>query len=189
QNPKMKKIGEMTLPIGLREMEQAEQLWQRFAPYLSAEFQDTSAAGGIVESPLREIPSMKERLSVHYDGDIGGKLFLKCDNELPIAGSIKARGGVYEVLHHAEKLAMDAGLLNVDESYGQFSSERFKQFFSQYSIGVGSTGNLGLSIGIISAKLGFQVSVYMSSDAKQWKKDLLREKGATVVEFEGDFSE
>ena len=189
QNPKMKKIGEMTLPIGLREMEQAEQLWQRFAPYLSAEFQDTSAAGGIVESPLREIPSMKERLSVHYDGDIGGKLFLKCDNELPIAGSIKARGGVYEVLHHAEKLAMDAGLLNVDESYGQFSSERFKQFFSQYSIGVGSTGNLGLSIGIISAKLGFQVSVYMSSDAKQWKKDLLREKGATVVEFKGDFSE
>src|SRR5690606_16429389 len=102
QNPKMKKIGEMTLPIGLREMEQAEQLWQRFAPYLSAEFQDTSAAGGIVESPLREIPSMKERLSVHYDGEIGGKLFLKCDNELPIAGSIKARGGVYEVLHHAE---------------------------------------------------------------------------------------
>ena len=189
QNPKMKKIVEMTLPIGLQDMEQAEQLWQRFAPYLSAEFSDTAATGGIVESPLREISSMKQRVSEHYGGELVGRLFLKCDNELPIAGSIKARGGVYEVLHHGEKLAMDAGLLNVDESYEQFSSERFKQFFSQYSIGVGSTGNLGLSIGIISAKLGFQVSVYMSSDAKQWKKDLLREKGATVVEFEGDFSE
>lgn len=189
QNPKRQKFNAMKLPIGLQDMEQAEQLWQRFAPYLSAEFPDTAATGGIVESPLREIPSMKKRLSEYVDGAIAGRLFLKCDNELPIAGSIKARGGVYEVLHHAEKLANDAGLLEAGKSYQQFSSERFKQFFSQYSIGVGSTGNLGLSIGIISAKLGFQVSVYMSSDAKQWKKDLLREKGATVVEFEGDFSE
>src|SRR5690606_32982386 len=70
QNPKMKKIGEMTLPIGLQDMVQAEELWQRFAPYLSAEFQDTSASGGIVESPLREISSMKERLSEFYDGEI-----------------------------------------------------------------------------------------------------------------------
>src|SRR5690606_21746195 len=138
-----------------------------------AESQDTSAAGGIEGSPLLEIPSMRGRLGVHYDGGVGGKLFLICDIELPIAGSSKAPGGVDEVLQHAEKLVLDAGLLNVDESHEQFSSERFKQFFSQYSIGVGSTGNLGLSIGIISAKLGFQVSVYMSSDAKQWKKDLL----------------
>ncbi|MDN3437694.1 D-serine ammonia-lyase [Planococcus sp. APC 3900] len=189
QNPKRQKINAMKLPIGLQDMEQAEQLWQRFAPYLSTEFPDTAATGGIVESPLREIPSMKKRLSEYVDGAIAGRLFLKCDNELPIAGSIKARGGVYEVLHHAEKLANDAGLLEAGKSYEQFSSDRFKQFFSQYAIGVGSTGNLGLSIGIISAKLGFQVSVYMSADAKQWKKDLLREKGARVVEFEGDFSE
>ncbi|MDN3426100.1 D-serine ammonia-lyase [Microbacterium sp. APC 3898] len=189
QNPKRQKINAMKLPIGLQDMEQAEKLWQRFAPYLSTEFPDTAATGGIVESPLREIPSMKKRLSEYVDGAIAGRLFLKCDNELPIAGSIKARGGVYEVLHHAEKLASDAGLLEAGKSYEQFSSDRFKQFFSQYAIGVGSTGNLGLSIGIISAKLGFQVSVYMSADAKQWKKDLLREKGARVVEFEGDFSE
>jgi D-serine dehydratase len=29
----------------------------------------------------------------------------------------------------------------------------------------------------------------MSADAKQWKKELLREKGAAVLEFNGDFSE
>lgn len=189
-NPNLQKMAAMSgLPVGLEDMKDAEKLWQRFAPYLAAEFPDTAAEKGIVESPLREIPEMKEQLSKSYGEDFAGKLFLKCDNELPIAGSIKARGGVYEVLHHAEKLAMEAGLLTKEQSYEQFSSERFKQFFSQYSIGVGSTGNLGLSIGIISAKLGFQVSVYMSADAKQWKKDLLREKGAAVVEFGGDFSE
>lgn len=189
-NPNLQKMADMSgLPVNLEDMEQAERLWQRFAPYLAAEFPETAAAKGIVESPIREISNMKQQLQERWGGEIAGGLYLKCDNDLPIAGSIKARGGVYEVLHHAEQLAMDAGLLTNGQSYEQFSSERFKQFFSNYSIGVGSTGNLGLSIGIISAKLGFQVSVYMSSDAKQWKKDLLRDKGATVVEFGGDFSE
>ncbi|MDQ0427832.1 D-serine dehydratase [Planomicrobium stackebrandtii] len=189
-NPNRQKMDSMSgLAVNLEDMKQAEELWQRFAPFLAAEFPDTSAAKGIVESPLCEISNMKKQLQNRWGGEIAGSLYLKCDNDLPIAGSIKARGGVYEVLHHAEQLAMDAGLLSNEQSYEQFSSDRFKQFFSQYAIGVGSTGNLGLSIGIISAKLGFQVSVYMSSDAKQWKKDLLRDKGATVVEFDGDFSE
>jgi D-serine dehydratase len=178
-----------TLPVTLNDIKEAEKLWQRFAPFLQIEFPETMATNGIIESPLKKIANMKTKMGYAFPPNFDGELYLKCDNELPIAGSIKARGGVYEVLHHAEQLALEAGLVQENDNYEIFSSEKMKQFFSQYSIGVGSTGNLGLSIGIISAKLGFNVSVYMSSDAKQWKKDLLREKGATVYEFDGDFGE
>ncbi|RNF40655.1 D-serine ammonia-lyase [Planococcus salinus] len=189
-NPKKKRMEEIdSLPISKKDMEEAAQLWERFAPYLAKEFPDTTETKGIVESDLRKVQSAKEGLNQRYGTQIEGSLYLKCDHDLPIAGSIKARGGVYEVLQHAEQLALNAGMITKEDNYEKFSSDAFKDFFHNYSIGVGSTGNLALSIGIIGAKLGFHVSVYMSADAKQWKKDLLRSKGATVHEFEGDFSE
>lgn len=178
-----------SLPVTRDDMDEAAALWDRFAPYIALAFPETRETNGIVESPLRLIGTMKNELNSRYDAQIEGELFLKCDNELPIAGSIKARGGVYEVLYYAEQLALEAGLIHQDEDYSVFCDEKFTSFFRQFTIGVGSTGNLGLSIGIIAAKLGFNVSVYMSSDAKKWKKDLLRAKGATVIEFAGDFGE
>jgi D-serine dehydratase len=173
--------------IDIEDMREADQLWTRFAPFFVKAFPETEESHGILESPLREIPTMKSLLNGN-NGEIEGRLFLKCDNELPISGSIKARGGFFEIMKYAEELALESGLLKKEDDYSILTSPKFKNFFSKHKIGVGSTGNLGLSIGIISAKLGFQVTVYVSSDAKKWKKDLLREKGVTVVEFEGDFS-
>lgn len=175
-------------PISMADMKEAEELWNRFAPFFVAAFPETKSTKGILESPLVEIPEMKKYLEAEA-GMFQGKLFLKCDNALPIAGSIKARGGFFEVLHYAETLAIQKGLISKEDDYSRFYSEEFRQFFNQYRIGVGSTGNLGLSIGIIGAKLGFEVTVYMSSDAKEWKKNLLRKSGVTVKEFAGDFSE
>lgn len=173
--------------IDAEDMKEAELLWERFASFFIKAFPDTEESQGILESPLREIPKLKSLLNEN-SVDIKGRLFLKCDNELPIAGSIKARGGFFEIMKYAEELALKSGHLTKNDDYSVLASPKFKAFFGQHKIGVGSTGNLGLSIGIISAKLGFEVTVYVSSDAKKWKKDLLRDKGVTVVEFAGDFS-
>ncbi|PIC77031.1 D-serine ammonia-lyase [Sporosarcina sp. P19] len=159
---------------------------ERFAPYLAKVFPDTDK--GIIESPLTPIPKMKQELETVYAVNIPGRLLLKQDNALPISGSIKARGGIYEVLKHAETLAINSQLLDYAKDYSQFDTPAFRELFAKHKIAVGSTGNLGLSIGIMSAKLGFDVTVHMSADAKQWKKDLLRSKGVHVVEYIDDYS-
>ena len=161
---------------------------QRFAPYLAKVFPETAAAGGIIESPLARLPTLGRQLLDEIGVAAGGALWLKADNQLPISGSIKARGGIHEVLKHAEDLALQAGLIRPGDDYAALASDAARAFFGRYRIAVGSTGNLGLSIGIVSARLGFQATVHMSADARQWKKDRLRASGVTVVEYASDYS-
>ena len=160
---------------------------KRFAPLIMHYFPETRETGGIIESPLTEIAGMREELNA--DGaELAGKLFLKRDSDLKVAGSVKARGGVYEVLKNSEDLALESGIItSYDDDYLKLATDEARKFFSQYKIQVGSTGNLGMSIGIMSAALGYEAIVHMSMDAKQWKKDLLRQRGATVIEYEGDY--
>ncbi|HHQ4532746.1 TPA: D-serine ammonia-lyase [Aeromonas veronii] len=159
----------------------------RFAPYMCEAFPETRTSNGILESDIAAIPTMHATLNQRYGVEATGRLLLKKDSHLPISGSIKARGGIYEVLTHAEQLAIKAGLLREEDDYRKLFSDEFRQFFSQYSIAVGSTGNLGMSIGIMSAKLGFTVTVHMSADAREWKKRKLREHGVIVVEYAEDY--
>ncbi|ELR66734.1 D-serine dehydratase [Photobacterium marinum] len=188
-NPNITTLEEGLPYVGLtaEDIKDASDRLKRFAPYLCKAFPETAVSKGIIESEIQPIPTMQAELGARYNTDIKGKMLLKKDSHLPISGSIKARGGIYEVLKHAEKLALDAGLLSEDDNYEKLSSDEFKQFFSQYSIAVGSTGNLGMSIGIMSAKLGFNVSVHMSADAREWKKNKLRSHGVNVIEYQSDY--
>lgn len=175
--------------LGQKNVEDAEQRLLRFAPLIQKYFPETQKHQGLIESPLVEIEAMKQRINEKYKSNLEGNLMLKEDSHLAIAGSVKARGGIYEVLKHTEDLVLEHKLLRDEESYERLGDPDIRKFFSAYTIQVGSTGNLGLSIGIISAVLGYRVIVHMSADAKQWKKDLLRSYDVDVREYQGDYGE
>lgn len=174
-------------PIKNSKIEDARKRLNRFKPLFMSLFKETKQRAGIIESPFVAGVDFKNALEDYKGTKIKGDIYLKLDSHLPISGSIKARGGIYEVLAHTERLLIKAKLLDYKDDYAKINSKKIKDFLHNYKIAVGSTGNLGLSIGIMSAKLGFKVAVHMSADAREWKKAMLRSYGVEVVEYKEDY--
>lgn len=189
-NPGTAPVAEALQDVGLTadDVAHASARLTRFAPYIARVFPETAAGGGMIESGIRPLHALQQALCKRYGVELNGTMWMKTDSHLPISGSIKARGGIYEVLKHAEDVAFSGGLLRAEDDYAGLDSEQARKFFSGRKIAVGSTGNLGLSIGIMGSTLGFQVIVHMSADARQWKKDKLRSHGVTVIEHTSDYS-
>ena len=188
ENPERKasyealKYTEEKYGMGFKEILDAEERLKRFAPFLEKQFPDTDK--GIIESELKPASNFGQEILGLEDN-----FFIKCDSSLPVAGSIKARGGIYEILKFAEKLALENNLIKPGSDYSVFSSSEVADLLSKYHVAVGSTGNLGMSIGIISAGLGFRVTIHMSQEAKEWKKNKLRSLGVNVIEHTGSYAE
>ena len=167
--------------IGLDDTRAAAARFARFAPLLARLFPELQATAGVIESPL--LPAS----GLHVGQ---GRLWLKADHLLPVAGSIKARGGMHEVLEFAERLALRHGLIGAQagpDDYLALASPAARALFARHTVAVGSTGNLGLSIGVAASALGFSAVVHMSLEAKEWKKERLRQRGVQVVEHAGDY--
>ncbi|QDX28440.1 D-serine ammonia-lyase [Dickeya poaceiphila] len=177
------------VPLTAANVADASQRLQRFAPLLQQAFPELEASNGIIESELVPVPAFAATIAQQAGLEAPPSVLLKLDSHLPVAGSVKARGGIYEVLYHAEQLALRHGLLRESDDYRRLLDDDCQQCLRRHKIAVGSTGNLGMSIGIASARLGFDTTVHMSADARQWKKDRLRTHGVRVVEYDGDYGQ
>ena len=175
-------------PLDPALIDAAEDRFRWFAPLFEELFPDTRSIGGIIESPLEKVSALATALTDEFGQQFPSNLWVKRDDALAVSGSVKSRGGIHEVLEVALGAARDLG---VDLSSGPlvFLDADVRAQLAGRRIVVGSTGNLGLSIGLMGAVLGFSVTVHMSHDAKAWKKAMLRESGVEVVEHDTDFTE
>lgn len=174
--------------IGLSDVEAARARWERFAPLLKTLFPD-QVPDGIIESPLVAVPKLAARFLPEEHVDSSSRVFVKADHALPVAGSVKARGGIYEVLCLAERVALTEKVIaDQQDDYTKLASPTAREKFGRYRLLVASTGNLGFAVGTMGRALGFETTVHMSSDAKTWKKDRLRKLGAIVIEHAADYT-
>lgn len=172
--------------LGLADMHQARDRFERFAPLLADLFPELAESQGRIESDLLAVPALQQALGLP---PTMGRLWIKADHRLPVAGSVKARGGFHEVLELTERLAVEHDLIQPGNDYRCLGRPAARAAFAQYQVAVGSTGNLGMAIGVLAAALGFRPVVHMSADAKTWKKDRLRQHGVDVREHTGDYEQ
>ena len=79
------------LGYGIKDIHDASDRLDRFAPLLADLFDDTRVAGGIIESDLIPVPAF-QKLQGDVSGiNIPGKLMVKADHALPVAGSITSQ--------------------------------------------------------------------------------------------------
>ncbi|MCB4209127.1 D-serine ammonia-lyase [Arthrobacter sp. UM1] len=173
-------------PISPEALEEARARFEWFAPLVERIWPETAPSAGVIESRLVHTPALREALQRETDAELG-PLWAKCDNELPVTASVKSRGGINAVFAFAQRVLEESGI-GLERGPLVFLEDGVREAMSRRTIAVGSTGNLGLSIGLAGRALGFRVQVHMSEDAKAWKKERLRAQGAEVIEHAGRFS-
>jgi D-serine dehydratase len=171
---------ENSTPLRAEEIEEARQRLERFRPVLATLFSGNAGDwDGRVRSALLDYPLQRDL----------PPLLVKADHDLPMTGSVKARGGVYELLCRVEALAVMNGIVKSGEPLAPLLTPAARTIFSEHCIVVASTGNLGFSIGLVARAFGLNADVHMSHDAKAWKKERLRRTGANVIEHPCDYTE
>jgi len=176
-NPKIQRydFAKPSLSFGMPDFQRAQNTFSHFASFLNTNYPMAIRDDGLFYSPLQPIAHLQGVFQDLFQIPILGQFFVKRDDLLPIAGSIKARGGFHEVLLIAQRLLTEKWQIGPDFNYSSLNEPKYLAFFNKYTLVVGSTGNLGLSIGILGRLLGFQVQVHMSNDAKPWKKHIKEE--------------
>ena len=117
-------------PIKKSEIEDARKRLNRFKPLFMNLFKETKQNAGIIESPFVAGVDFKNALESYKGAKIKGDIYLKLDSHLPISGSIKARGGIYEVLAHTERLLIKAKLLDYKDDYAKINTKKNQRFFA-----------------------------------------------------------
>lgn len=172
----------------LEAVAEARDRLQRSTALMVKLFPELAATQGRIESDLIAVPQLQAALLGEGPSNAAEQWFIKADHALPIAGSVKARGGFHEIIALAESIALENNLISANDDLIKLANSDIQGLLSQYTVTVGSTGNLGLSIGIMAAALGFTTIVHMSVDAKEWKKTRLRARGVKVIEHSGDYA-
>ena len=166
-------------PADLAEIQQAAARFARFEPLLRRLFPDEGWDGRI-SSALSPYEAPPAPLSA---------LWVKGDHALPMTGSIKARGGVHELLCYVERIARNEALLGPGDPIERLLEPAAQAVLNLHAVSVASTGNLGYSIGLVARAMGLNAEIHMSIDAKAWKKARLRALDAKVIEHECHYTE